>query len=319
MVDNTEDPNEYLNQQRKGIRSACRRFSYLLTGALLSQGVNARVVSIAADFDRDSLLVHNVVEAWVPKLNKWIVLDPTHDAFVLVDGAMASALEIHAADRPESLKTVSFDQHGCHHHMPKMEDYRRSYRHVFVSRTNAVFDGYRYGLFATKQITFAHYCEPGVEPFPQQKKRVLLSGFAASSSIATFLVIDLAILLTVRLKDYKERIARAVETCANETEELICCPGGPPVALPTFACQVRVTASENSCTRNRFKRRPPDLPLTGSGRAGPSSELTAIKWPVFARILRAFSRDPEAPDFGGGTIKHVGKHALDFLRVEEPR
>ena len=58
--------------------------------------------------------------------------------------------------------------------------------------------------------------------------------------------------------------------------------------------------------------------LTGSGRARPSSELSAIKWPVSARILRAFSRDPEAPDFAGGTINHVGKHALDFLDKTVP-
>jgi 2-polyprenyl-3-methyl-5-hydroxy-6-metoxy-1,4-benzoquinol methylase len=33
----------------------------------------------------------------------------------------------------------------------------------------------------------------------------------------------------------------------------------------------------------------------------------------------SFSRDPEAPDFAGGTIKHVGKHALDFLDKTVPR
>jgi hypothetical protein len=208
MVDNTEDPEEYLNQQKKGIRSACRRFSYILTGALLSQGINARVVPIVADFDG---LNHNIVEAWVPKLNKWIALDPTFDAFVLVDGTTTSALEIHAAAKPNSRKTISLDQHGCHHRLPEMKDYRRTYRHVFVSRTNAVFDGYRYGLFGTKRITFAHYCEPGIEPFPQQKKAVLLSGFAASGSVAAVLLIHFVMSFTIALKDYKGRTARTVE------------------------------------------------------------------------------------------------------------
>lgn len=96
-IDKTENPEEYLQQQRRGIRSACRRFSYILTGALLSHGIDARVVSISNILDRSTPLAHNVVEVWIPELNKWVVFDPTFDAVALVNGNPASALEVYRA------------------------------------------------------------------------------------------------------------------------------------------------------------------------------------------------------------------------------
>lgn len=197
-LDDTEDPQKYLEEQTRGVRSACRRFSYILTGSLLSQGINARLVSLAANFDRSSSLSHNVVEVWFSPLNKWIVVDPTLDAFVLVNGNLASVLEIHNATRAGSRETISLDQHGSRYRLPAMEKYRGYYKHIFVSRTNAVFDGYRYGLFVPKKITFAHYCGPGSEPFPEGTKTILLLALTVSITLALYLTLK-AMLKALRL------------------------------------------------------------------------------------------------------------------------
>ena len=192
MVDNTEEPEKYLEQQRRRVPSACRRFSYSLTGALLSVGINARVVSATETLNPSAGLTHNLVEVWVQKLHKWILVDPTSDAFVPVNGSPASLLEVYAAAQPESRAHISFDQHGSHYRIPPLDMYRGYFRHLFVARTNAIFDGYRYGLFAAKGIEFVHYAGPGIEPYPEQKKELLLIVFGVSAGVATFLVIQYA-------------------------------------------------------------------------------------------------------------------------------
>jgi SAM-dependent methyltransferase len=45
------------------------------------------------------------------------------------------------------------------------------------------------------------------------------------------------------------------------------------------------------------------------------SKCNSAPWPLSAQILRAFSRSTEAP---GGTQRHVGDHALDFIFATVP-
>jgi len=188
-IDNTEEPERYLEQQRQGVRSACRRFSYILTGALLSLGINARVVSVSDSLNSSTVLAHNLVEVWIPKWDKWILVDPTVDAFVLVNGRPASLLEVYAAATCGQQAGISFDQHGSHYRLPPLDQYRSLFRHLYVARTNAIFDGYHYGLFGAKRIEFVHYVGPGIEPYPQHTKELLLIGFALSAGSASFLTI----------------------------------------------------------------------------------------------------------------------------------
>jgi len=39
----------------------------------------------------------------------------------------------------------------------------------------------------------------------------------------------------------------------------------------------------------------------------------SASWPLSARLLRAFSRSPEAPDYAGGTVRNVGDQALSYV------
>lgn len=99
----------------------------------------------------------------------------------------SSALEVHDAAELDSASKISFDQHGANFRLPPLDKYRRRFKHVFVSRTNALFDGYRYGLFARKRITFTHYSGPGSPPFPEIKKRFMLCTILASTIVILLL------------------------------------------------------------------------------------------------------------------------------------
>ena len=187
-ADDTEDPETYLQGQKSGIYSACRRFAYIFTGALLSQGFKARVVSLVWNLDWHIPLTHNVVEVWVSSLGKWVVADPTFDAFVLVNGKPASALELHDAAEPDSASKISFDQHGATFRLPPLNTYRKYFKHIFVSRTNALFDGYRFGFFARKKITFAHYVAPGLPLFPETQKQLMFCALFMSAVVILYLL-----------------------------------------------------------------------------------------------------------------------------------
>jgi hypothetical protein len=189
MIDDTEDPEKYLDEQKKGLRSACRRFAYILTGALLAEGLNARFVALSEGFNLPTSKTHYVVEVWVSKLHKWVVVDPTFDAFVLVKGSMASIVEVQAAAQSDG--TLTLDQHGSKYRLRRMDQYRRYYAHIFVATTNALFDGYQYGLFARNPITFVHYSGPGIEPFPIGKKRAAFVGLLLSLAILSCLCVEL--------------------------------------------------------------------------------------------------------------------------------
>jgi len=65
------DPEVLLAQQQRGVPGACRRFAYVYLGALLSAGLNARVVSWDSGLhDRDSQ-AHTLVEVWIKELHTW--------------------------------------------------------------------------------------------------------------------------------------------------------------------------------------------------------------------------------------------------------
>jgi hypothetical protein len=57
--------------------------------------------------------------------------------------------------------------------------------------TNALFDGYRYGLLARKPIYFAHYVGSGIEPYPIWRKRRALVGLAVSLTVLFYLGMEL--------------------------------------------------------------------------------------------------------------------------------
>ena len=188
MEDGTEDPEQYLEMQSRGMHSVCRRFSYIMLGSLLSAGIEARVVSIAEDLDRHSRNAHTLVEVWLRQAGKWVLIDPTNDAFVMVDGKQASLLEVHEAARAGQPGRISLDQHGASYRVwPAVDTDPHLFRHIYYSRSNAVFDGYRYGIFERHRIEFTHYAGPGIEVYPEMRKELLALLGGASGVLSLYL------------------------------------------------------------------------------------------------------------------------------------
>jgi hypothetical protein len=170
---NHEDPHRLLEEQRRGVPGSCRRFCYILTGALLSAGFDARVVSFTSSLSRRGVRRHVVVEVLIEELDKWVLLDPTFDTLVFVNGRLASALDLNEAVVGGRLDAIAFERNGsilAPH--PKPEIYGRYCRHLFMAMSNAIFDGYTVRFLGRKRMSFLHYS--GEETYPKLRKQLLL-------------------------------------------------------------------------------------------------------------------------------------------------
>ena len=176
---NHEDPHQLLKEQRQGVPGACRRFSYILLGALLSAGFKARVVGFLSSLNRRDARQHAAVEVWLDELGQWVLLDPTCDTVILVDGKLASAIDLHEAIAAGDLTRISFERNGgtlVPH--PRAESYQRSCRHLFVAMSNAVFDGHAVRMIGRNRIRFMHYS--GEAKYPEFRKQLLLGAGGSS-------------------------------------------------------------------------------------------------------------------------------------------
>lgn len=170
---NHEDPHRLLQEQLRGVPGSCRRFCYILTGALLSAGFDARVVSFTSALSRRGVRRHVVVEVLIEELDKWVLFDPTFDTLVLVDGKLASALDLNEAVVAGRLDAIAFERNGsilAPH--PEPETYGRCCRHLFMAMSNAIFDGYAVRVLGRKRMSFLHYSAEAT--YPQLRKELLL-------------------------------------------------------------------------------------------------------------------------------------------------
>jgi hypothetical protein len=185
----TEDPEELLAQQSRGVPGACRRFSYILTGALVSVGLNARVVVFGKSFDQRSERSHTAVEVWCEELEKWVLLDATYDTLIRIDGIPASAFEVYQALKRGDTSGITFDRDGSEKFpAPQIRAYEAVCGHLFIAQTNATFDGYRVRLVGHRRISFAHFVAAGERPYPEGMKRMLFGTAIASFAIYSVLL-----------------------------------------------------------------------------------------------------------------------------------
>jgi|HubBroStandDraft_4_1064222.scaffolds.fasta_scaffold101213_2 hypothetical protein len=177
----TEDPLRLLREIREGKPGSCRRFAYLLTGAALSVGLDARIVVASAHFDGRTPPHHCMVEVWAAELGKWVLLDPSFDATFCVDGQPATLLEVYFALQKGEVDRISLFRHGTSApYLARVEYYRQAFKHIYVACSNAIFDGYHVSLVGKKRITFLHFVDLHVPPYPERRKQFLLvSGFVS--------------------------------------------------------------------------------------------------------------------------------------------
>jgi hypothetical protein len=170
---NHENPHRLLLEQRRGVPGSCRRFCYILTGALLSAGFDARIVSFTSSLSRRLAKRHVAVEVMIEELEKWVLLDPTFDTLVLVDGQPASALELHEAIVGGRLDAIAFERHeSALSPHPTTDVFAQYCQHLFLAMSNAIFDGYSVRLVGPKRISFLHYSWRAT--YPQRLKQFLL-------------------------------------------------------------------------------------------------------------------------------------------------
>ena len=81
----SEDPLLLLHRQRLGVPGSCRRFAYVLAGGLLAAGFDSRVVGVSRGLN-DSDNGHTLVEVWISKPGKSVLMDSMFDTMFLVDG-----------------------------------------------------------------------------------------------------------------------------------------------------------------------------------------------------------------------------------------
>jgi hypothetical protein len=211
------DPGILLEQQRALTPGACRRFGYILAGALVSAGIPARLVSLQAFFTDG--LGHIMVEAWVDDLNKWILVDPTADTMFLVDGRYASLLEFREALLSDSLNRIRFERNeSILDPAPSMKYFSEICRHAFVFTNESFFTDpprTKASLWRTQVI---HYVDEHAPSYPESARIGLLLGVATFGACGS-LFFCVAFVLAVRPTLRKTQVSRSHQrSFASEVE-----------------------------------------------------------------------------------------------------
>jgi hypothetical protein len=163
------DPGVLLEQQRGHRPGACRRFGYVLAGALLSAGIPARIVSLQAFFTES--LGHIMVEAWIDSLNKWVLVDPTCDTLFLLDGEYASLLELRQALLDGRLERIEFARNGSElEPAPSRQYLAQIPRHAFVVTNECLFTDPPLTKADVSRFRVLHYVDAHAEPYPNMRR-----------------------------------------------------------------------------------------------------------------------------------------------------
>lgn len=150
-----------------------------MVGAAESAGLEARVVIASFTFWKiPGTEGHVMAEVWIPELKKWVLMDPMWDLMFTVNGVPASALEIYNSVRqnPGSINVIG--NLSCPYVDKKA--LRCEFAHLYVSMTNALFDGYRVEFLGKNPINFAHLVTDSSPRYPNfEKFGALVLGFLA--------------------------------------------------------------------------------------------------------------------------------------------
>lgn len=208
------DPGILLEQQLALRPGACRRFGYILAGALVSAGIPARLVSLQATFSDG--FGHIMVEAWVDELGKWILVDPTSDTMFLVDDRYVSLLELRRALLSNNLDRIRFERNGSSlDPPPDLHYFTKIARHAFVYKNQTLFADPPLGKASMWKIRVLHYVDEYAAPYPEATKKALLVA-AATLLACSMLLFCAGIALAFALGDSRPS---AVSNPARDMKE----------------------------------------------------------------------------------------------------
>lgn len=111
LIKGGDSPWVLIKKLRQGDAARCAIMARTYIGVVNSVGLIAREVALWRYYPLIKGLVpngHNVSEVWVKELNKWVLMDPTYNAYFTIDGLPASALELHKvlAKRTPKVKVI---------------------------------------------------------------------------------------------------------------------------------------------------------------------------------------------------------------------
>jgi len=98
------DARTLLEAAEAGQRFFCAHYCYVLIQALAAVGFQARCLRL----ESESGGIHAVVEAWSDDLQRWVLLDPTHDGRYERDGVPLDAAELQRAWREGSTGGIAW-------------------------------------------------------------------------------------------------------------------------------------------------------------------------------------------------------------------
>ena len=191
------DPERLLHEQHALKPGACRRFGYVLAGALLSVEIPARLVSLQA-FLKDGL-GHIMVEAWIEELNKWVLVDATADTMFIVDGEYASLLELRRALLARKLDSIRFERNGSWlEPAPRMEYLTQITRHAFVFANECLFTDPPLTKASLWRFRVLHYVDQHAGPYPVVNKIAAMCGTFALAALSLFFLSASVVLLMLK-------------------------------------------------------------------------------------------------------------------------
>ena len=91
------DPISVHTAMLAGTPAQCGNFATLFAASSASLGLTETRYWFMLSYDGPNGQGHTINEVWVPELDKWVMLDPMNNAYVLLDGEPASLLEVREA------------------------------------------------------------------------------------------------------------------------------------------------------------------------------------------------------------------------------
>jgi hypothetical protein len=128
-----------------------------------------------------------MVEAWIEPLNKWILVDPTFDTMILLDGQYASLLELRKALLEGRLESIEFERNGSNlEPSPSIEYFAQIPRHAFVATSECLFTDPPLTNADVWRFRVLHYIDAYAEPYPSVR-RAMTVAWRLSNFLRTFL------------------------------------------------------------------------------------------------------------------------------------
>lgn len=121
------DPISILREVQLGQRFRCVEYAVVINGCLNAVGIPSRVVGLKTEDveTRKSGAGHVVVEAYIEKLDKWVMIDGQWNAIVTIDGMPLNSVELQEAiaENRSSIEMLSSSEASVDKYLNWIDEY----------------------------------------------------------------------------------------------------------------------------------------------------------------------------------------------------